>query len=199
MIRAGHVDQFSACLLQREPQTGQGINWSTGGFQENGIAVTRNGTTYVDNAQGNGYGEATVLVRISLSKRASVAPIRTSLSASLPKLNAPGFPASLYPPRLINLDGPLAVVPPATRASCEFTPAAITAGQTDRAHLPEQPVRSRHGRDRPLVVDQRLPGFRKRRGPRPRTPSPAKNQLEHTCGEQARASLRPDTRRRVGR
>jgi hypothetical protein len=79
------------------PQHVAGINWNIRGFQENGIAVTKTGTIYVDNAEGNGYGAATVLVRISPSKRAALASIGTTLAATLPKVNAPAFPASLYP------------------------------------------------------------------------------------------------------
>ena len=116
----------------------KGINWSTGGFQENGIAVTRNGVTYVDNAQGNGYGEATVLVRISPTKHASVAPIRTSLSASLPKLNAPGFPASLYPRAHKSHGTALPSCPSDTRLM-QFAPAAITqAKQIARTYRSSQ-------------------------------------------------------------
>jgi hypothetical protein len=79
------------------PQRVAGINWDIRGFQENGIAVTKTGTIFVDNAQGNGYGAGTVLVRISPSKRAALAAIGTPLATTLPKVNAPGFPASLYP------------------------------------------------------------------------------------------------------
>jgi sugar lactone lactonase YvrE len=75
-----------------------GIDWgSDQGFQEDGIAVTPNGTIYVDNSQGNGYGDGTVLVRISPTKHASLAPIRTPLAATFPKVGAPGFPVSTYP------------------------------------------------------------------------------------------------------
>lgn len=75
-----------------------GINWgSDQGFQEDGVAVTPTGTIYVDNSQGNGYGAGSVLVRISPSKHASLAPIRTPLAATLPKVGAPGFPVSIYP------------------------------------------------------------------------------------------------------
>jgi anti-sigma factor RsiW len=75
-----------------------GINWgSDQGFQEDGIAVTRTGTIYVDNSQGNGYGDGTVIVRISPSRHASIASIRTPVVATLPKVGAPGFPAAIYP------------------------------------------------------------------------------------------------------
>jgi hypothetical protein len=75
-----------------------GIDWGRDqGFQEDGIAVTKTGTIYVDNSQGNGYGDGTVLVRISPTRHASVVPIRTPLAATLPKVGAPGFPVSTYP------------------------------------------------------------------------------------------------------
>jgi hypothetical protein len=80
------------------PEHVRGISWgSVRGFQENGIAATKTGTIYVDNAQGNGYGAATVLVRISPTKHAALVSIRTPLAATLPKIDAVGFPASLYP------------------------------------------------------------------------------------------------------
>jgi hypothetical protein len=80
------------------PKRVTGIHWGhDGAFQEDGIAVTKTGTIYVDNAQGNGFGAGSVLVRISPTKHAALAPIRTPLDATLPKLDAPGFPASLYP------------------------------------------------------------------------------------------------------
>lgn len=81
------------------PRHVAGINWGRhAGFQENGIAITNTGTIYVDNARGNGWGAATVLVRISPTKHAALVPIRTPLKATLPGINAPGFPAWLYPP-----------------------------------------------------------------------------------------------------
>jgi hypothetical protein len=120
------------------PNRVRGINWSTGGFQENGIAATGNGTVYVDNAEGNGYGVATVLVRISPTKRASVAPIRTTLSSSLPKLNGPGFPASLYPSAHLS-HGTVRASCPSNSGLVRFTPGAITrAKQIARTYLSSQ-------------------------------------------------------------
>lgn len=80
-----------------DPRRVIGLNWPDVGFQEDGIAVTKPGTIYVDNAEGNGYGAGTVLVRISPHKRAALVPIHTPLTATLSQLGAPGFPASLYP------------------------------------------------------------------------------------------------------
>lgn len=75
-----------------------GIDWGRDqGFQEDGIAATKRGTIYVDNSQGNGYGEGTVLVRITANKHASPAPIRTPVAATLPRVGAPGFPVTIYP------------------------------------------------------------------------------------------------------
>ncbi len=80
------------------PKRVAGIHWGRDqGFQEDGIAVTKAGTIYVDNSQGNGYGDGTVLVRISPTRRAALVPIHTPLAATLPKVNAAGFPASTYP------------------------------------------------------------------------------------------------------
>ena len=116
-----------------------GLDWGTDqGFQENGIAVTKSGTIYVDNAQGNGYGAGTVLVRITPAKHATLAPIRTSLSATLPKLGAPGFPATLYPPTRPTHGTTLRSCP--SNAGLEqFTPRAITkARKIARGYLSNQ-------------------------------------------------------------
>jgi hypothetical protein len=89
-----------------------GINWgSDQGFQEDGITVTRTGMIYVDNSQGNGYGEGTVLVWISPTKHASLAPIRTPVLATLPKVGAPEFPTSIYPATRPSRDAALSSCP----------------------------------------------------------------------------------------
>jgi sugar lactone lactonase YvrE len=80
------------------PRKVTGLNWgSDQGFQENGIAVAPSGVIYVDNARGNGYGLASVLVSIAASGKARVVTIRTPLDQTLPSLGASGFPVSLYP------------------------------------------------------------------------------------------------------
>ena len=99
----GEIQELSSggarSVYDVNPRHVAGIHWGRDeGFQENGIAVTKSGTIYVDNARGNGWGAATVLVRISSSKHASLAPIRTPLTTTLPPVDTPGFPASLYPP-----------------------------------------------------------------------------------------------------
>jgi hypothetical protein len=121
-----------------DPMHVRGLNWTHAGFQENGIAVTGNGTVYVDNAEGNGYGTATVLVRISRANRAALVPIRTSLTASLPKLGASGFPASLFPlPRAARTAGRTSC--PSNAGLQRFTPAAVAASRTiARTYLSSQ-------------------------------------------------------------
>ncbi len=80
------------------PRRVTGLDWGGGsGFQENGITVSRHGTIYVDSAEGDGFGPGTVLVSISPTKHASLVPVRTPLAATLPRVGAPGFPATLYP------------------------------------------------------------------------------------------------------
>jgi sugar lactone lactonase YvrE len=79
------------------PEKVTGLNWGHSGFQENGITVTPSGAIYVDNAQGNGYGLASVLVRIATNGKAKAVSIRTPLNRTLPTVGAPGFPTSLYP------------------------------------------------------------------------------------------------------
>ena len=68
---SGEIDSLSAGagiqpLRQVNPKKVSGLNWGSGeGFQEDGIAVTPSGEIYVDNAYGNGYGRASVLVRMT--------------------------------------------------------------------------------------------------------------------------------------
>lgn len=107
------------------PKWVAGLNWgSHSGFQENGIAVTPSGVIYVDNAQGNGYGVASVLVRIATDGNAEVVSIRTPLNRTLPGLGAPGFPTSLYPAPRKSATQAFASCP--SSAGLEpFTPGAI--------------------------------------------------------------------------
>ena len=121
------------------PERVVGIDWGRDrGFQEDGIAVTRTGTIYVDNAQGNGYGAGTVLVRISPSKHASLVPIRTPASRHLAESRRAWLSAAMYP-RTRPSDG-------ATLASCpsdtgleRFTPIAIaSARKIARTYLSSQ-------------------------------------------------------------
>jgi sugar lactone lactonase YvrE len=106
------------------PEKVKGLNWRHVGFQENGIAVTPSGVIYVDNADGNGYGAGTALVRIAKDGRAELAPIRTPLSKTLPAVGAPGFPASLYPAPRRSMTSILTSCPSNTGLD-SFTPAAI--------------------------------------------------------------------------
>lgn len=116
-----------------------GLDWGRiGAFQEDGIAVTRSGTIYVDNAEGNGYGEGTVLVRVSPSRRAALVPIHTPLAATLPRVGAPGFPASLYPPARAS-HGPALRACPAKHGLERFTPRTVArASRIARGYLSSQ-------------------------------------------------------------
>lgn len=107
------------------PSKVDGLNWgSHSGFQENGIAVTSSGVIYVDNAQGNGYGKASVIVRIATNGKAEVVPIRTPVSRTLPGIRASGFPASLYPAPSKSATSTFASCPNSAQLE-PFTPAAI--------------------------------------------------------------------------
>ncbi|HEX3803434.1 MAG TPA: hypothetical protein VHV75_11395 [Solirubrobacteraceae bacterium] len=121
------------------PKHVTGIDWgSDGGFQENGIAVTRAATIYVDNAQGNGYGAGTVLVRISPDKHAALVPIRTSLAATMPRVGAPGFPVWLYPAARPSRGAKLASCP-SDEGLERFTPRATAqARRIARTYLSSQ-------------------------------------------------------------
>jgi len=133
-ITPGGIKPFYDVIPRRA-----GINWgSDQGFQEDGIAVTKTGTIYVDNSQGNGYGAGTVLVRISPTKHASLARIRTPLAATLPKVGAPGFPVSTYPAARPSRGAKLASCP--SDAGLEpFNAAAISqARRIARTYLASQ-------------------------------------------------------------
>jgi hypothetical protein len=134
-VTSGGVRPFYSVI----PERVAGIDWGRdGGFQEDGIAVTKTGTIYVDNAQGNGYGAGTVLVRISPSKRAALAPIRTALAATLPKVGAPGFSAALYPPTRPSDGATLSSCPSDTGLE-RFTPIAMAnARKIARTYLSSQ-------------------------------------------------------------
>lgn len=121
------------------PKRVTGIHWgSDGGFQENGIAVAKSGAVYVDNAQGNGFGAASVVVRVSPTRRAVLAPIHTSLAATLPKLGAPGFPSSLYPAAERSRGRALSACPSDQRLG-RFSPGAIVAAtRIARTYLSSQ-------------------------------------------------------------
>ena len=121
------------------PKHVSGIHWGTdGGFQENGIAVTKTGTIYVDNAEGNGYGAGTVLVRISPTRHAALVPIRTPLTSTLPKVNASGFPASVYPSARRSR-GPALSSCPSQNGLAPFTTGAIAqAKKIARTYLSNQ-------------------------------------------------------------
>jgi hypothetical protein len=111
------------------PEKVTGLNWGRSGFQENGIAVTPSGVIYVDNAQGNGWGRASVLVRIATDGKAQVVPIRTPLDRTLPAVGAPGFPTSLYPAPRTSATSTFASCP--NSAGLEpFTRSAITEAKT---------------------------------------------------------------------
>jgi hypothetical protein len=100
---SGEIDALSSRggiqpYRQVFPRKVKGLDWGSGnGFQENGIAVATSGAIYVDNARGNGYGMASVLVRIATDGQAKVVSIHTPLVQTLPGLGAPGFPISVYP------------------------------------------------------------------------------------------------------
>jgi hypothetical protein len=115
------------------PEKVQGLNWGHSGFQENGIAVTRSGVIYVDNAEGNGYGAGSVLARIATDGKAEVVPIRTPLSRTLPAVGAPGFPSSLYPAPRTSAASSFNACP--NNAGLEpFTSAAIKKSKAIAAH-----------------------------------------------------------------
>jgi len=115
------------------PEKISGLNWRHVGFQENGIAVTGSGVIYVDNASGNGYGAGTALVRIAKDGAAELVPIRTPLSRTLPVVDAPGFPVSLYPIPHRSATSTFTSCP--SNAGLEpFTPTALKRAKIIAAH-----------------------------------------------------------------
>ncbi|MGC2485829.1 MAG: hypothetical protein WA359_06275 [Acidimicrobiales bacterium] len=135
---SGEIDDVSVGagvqpLRQVESKKVAGLNWKSNGFQEDGIAVTPSGEIYVDNAYGNGYGMASVLVRMSTHGKAQVAPIRTPLAQTLPRLGAPGFPTSLYPAPRQSATSTLASCPSDSGLE-PFTAAAIARAEKIASH-----------------------------------------------------------------
>jgi hypothetical protein len=167
-----------------------GLNWGREeGFQEDGIAVSKTGTTYVDSAEGNGYALATVLVQISRTRHASLVPIRTPLAATLPRLDAPGFPASLYP-ATHGSHGPALGSCPSDQGLEPFTP--VIAGQARRiakTYLSTQFAsdiavtdRSWWTSDFNQYADGDIGGNHAVTGERPASNSPAGADLTQACG-----------------
>ncbi len=172
------------------PQRVAGIHWGrVGGFQEDGIAVTKSGTIYVDNAEGNGYGDGTVLVRIGPDKRAALVPIRTPLAATLPKLAAPGFPASLYPAARVSRGSALRSCSSDGRLE-RFTPRAIArAKKVAETYLSSQFAadiavtdRSWWTADFNEYADGNVSGSHRVTGETPASSTPAAAGLEQACG-----------------
>jgi hypothetical protein len=116
-----------------DPEKVAGLNWGRSSFQENGIAVTPSGVIYVDNAQGNGYGRASVLVRIATDGKAQVVPIRTPLSRTLPAVGARGFPMSLYPAPRKSATSTFSSCPSSAGLEA-FTPSSINDAKTIATH-----------------------------------------------------------------
>jgi hypothetical protein len=170
---------------------GAGINWGRDqGFQEDGIAATRTGTIYVDNSQGNGYGDGSVLVRIGPTKHASLAPIRTPVAATLPKVGAPGFPASTYPAARPSRAAALASCP-SDNGLEPFNTAGITqARKIARTYLASQFASDMAVTDRSWwtaafnkVADGDIAGRNTITGEAPASKSPVANSLAQACGQ----------------
>jgi len=105
---------------------------------------------YVDNAQGNGYGAGTALVRIAKNGKAELVPIHTPLSRTLPLVGAPGFPTSLYPA----LAGQRHQLSPRVRTTPESNRLRLRT-QTIEGHrdeLSERTVCERHCGHGPFLV-----------------------------------------------
>ena len=185
-ITPGGIKPFYNVIPRRA-----GINWGRAqGFQEDGIAVTRTGTIYVDNSQGNGYGDGTVLVRISPTKHPSLAPIRTPVAATLPKVGAAGFPVSTYPAARPSRGAALASCPSDSGLE-PFNTAAITqARRIARTYLASQFASDIAVTDRSWWTDSfnkvaggDISGRNTIAGEAPASKSPIANSLKQACGQ----------------
>ncbi|WP_249018899.1 hypothetical protein [Conexibacter sp. S30A1] len=172
------------------PSRVSGLHWGRyNAFQEDGIAVSGSGTIYVDNAQGNGYGQGTVLVSISPHRHAALVPIRTPLSATLPALGASGFPRSVYPASRSSHGTALATCP--SDAGLErFSAAAISgAERIARRYMSGQFAsdiavtdRSWWAADFNALAEGNTGGSHSVAGEGPAAQTPAAARIERACG-----------------
>jgi hypothetical protein len=168
-----------------------GINWgSDQGFQEDGIAVTKTGTIYVDNSQGNGYGDGSVLVRISATRHASLARIRTPVAATLPNLGAPGFPVSVYPAARASRGAALSSCPSGSGLEPFNTAGIAEARKIARTYLTGQFAADAAVTDRSWWMDAfdkvaggDIAGRNTVTGEGPAANSPIANSLAQACGQ----------------
>ncbi len=77
--------------------TGYGIPGIKGAFSPEGVAVLPDGTIDADTDDGNGYSPQIALVQVTPSGHAGVLPVVGPVTASLPAVGGPGFPAATYP------------------------------------------------------------------------------------------------------
>lgn len=172
------------------PSRVSGLHWGRyNAFQEDGIAVSRNATIYVDNAQGNGYGQGTVLVSIGPDRHAALVPIRTPLAATLPALGASGFPLSVYPASRSSHGTALATCPSDVGLE-RFSAGAISAAERiARSYMSGQFAsdiavtdRSWWAADFNALAGGSAGGVHSVAGERPAAQSPAAAGMERACG-----------------
>jgi sugar lactone lactonase YvrE len=192
--QGGEVQMVTArgvhALYNVVPSRVSGLHWGRyNGFQEDGIAVGANGTIYVDNAQGNGYGLGSVVVRIGPDKQAALMAIRTPLAATLPALGASGFPVSVYPASRRSHGRALAICPSESGLK-PFSAAAISAAERiARSYLSGQFAsdiavtdRSWWSNDFNAFADGTAGGTHSVAGERAAAQTPAAAGIERACG-----------------
>jgi sugar lactone lactonase YvrE len=94
-IVGGQVD--SLVDFATTPIAGYGVAGMGGVFSPQGVAVAPDGNAYAATSVGNGYSSQMALIQITPTGQASVLPVVGPATATLPPLDAPGFPAAVYP------------------------------------------------------------------------------------------------------
>jgi hypothetical protein len=105
------------------PIAGYGVAGERGVFSPQGVAAAPDGTIYAATVAGNGYSPQMALIQITPTGQASVLPVAGPVTATLPTVDAPGYPATVYPP-------PSPAEPGPGLSSC---PSSAGLGSFDRA------------------------------------------------------------------
>jgi hypothetical protein len=94
-----------------------------------GVAEAPDGTIYADTAPTDGYNDQTSLVAIT-DGTARAVPLTTPISATLPQLGSPGFPAATYPLTHTPSNHLSLSTCPSSAGLVPFTPAATKEART---------------------------------------------------------------------
>jgi hypothetical protein len=130
----GRIDRVTASKIVSDIDllsariAGYGVPGMREGFQPDGIAVTPDGTIFVDTFSGNGWTDATSVAEIPRGGQPHQIAINTPVLGTLPGTGAPGFEASVYPAPVVASGSDL-VSCPSPQGLQPFGPAAIAAAK----------------------------------------------------------------------